>query len=129
MIEIGFLYEVLSDFCKIQPASVLRVQMLSLCSNTFIVKYFNYDVNFYLCIMQYRINFIFGGVVLIHKNFDKTIKKILIDKNMSLTQFAENIGASKQNLSQKLKRGSIRLKDAEELLDILGFELIIKKAD
>ncbi len=64
---------------------------------------------------------------MIHTDFEKTLKKILIDKDMTISSFAESIGDSKQNLSQKLKRGGIKLKDAEELLDALGFELIIEK--
>ena len=64
---------------------------------------------------------------MIHTDFEKTLKKILIDKDMTISSFAKSIGDSKQNLSQKLKRGGIKLKDAEELLDALGFELIIEK--
>lgn len=64
---------------------------------------------------------------MIHTEFEKTLKKILIDKDMTISSFAESIGDSKQNLSQKLKRGTIRLKEAEELLDSLGYDLVIKK--
>ena len=44
---------------------------------------------------------------------------------MTISSFAKNIGDIKQNLIQKLKIGVIELKDAEKMLDVLEFKLIV----
>ena len=57
------------------------------------------------------------------------IKKILIDKDMTLTQLAKIISEKKgknfsiQNLSQKLKNETINLKEFEIILDALNYKI------
>ena len=57
------------------------------------------------------------------------IKKLLIDKDMTLTQLAKIIADKKgknfsiQNLSQKLKNETINLKEFEIILDALNYKI------
>lgn len=57
------------------------------------------------------------------------IKKLLIDKEMTLTQLAKIISEKKgenfsiQNLSQKLKNETINLKEFEIILDALNYKI------
>ena len=57
------------------------------------------------------------------------IKKLLIDKDMTLTQLAKIISKKKgknfsiQNLSQKLKNETINLKEFEIILDALDYKI------
>lgn len=62
---------------------------------------------------------------MLYTDFNKTIKKILIDRDLSLKDIAEKIGDSSQNLVQKLNRETIRLQDAEKILDALNLKLEI----
>ena len=58
------------------------------------------------------------------------IKKLLIDKDITLTQLARVIADKKgknfsiQNLSQKLKNNTVTLKEFEIILDTLGYKII-----
>ncbi len=60
-------------------------------------------------------------------DISKEIKKILIDADVTLTQLAQKISQSKnkhytiQNLSQKLKNGTINAKEIEIILDSVGY--------
>lgn len=59
----------------------------------------------------------------------KTIKKILIDEDMTLTDLVSKINEeyeredTVQNLSNKLRRGTLKYREAEEIADILGYEI------
>lgn len=64
---------------------------------------------------------------MIYKDFDKTVKKLLIDNDIQLNQVAHKLGESPQNLNGKLNRETIRLVDAEKILDAIGYELTINK--
>ena len=66
---------------------------------------------------------------MLHKEFRKIVLKILIEKDMTLKELSEILGESQQNLSQKLKRESIKLLDVEKILDALDYDIIIKKKD
>ena len=66
---------------------------------------------------------------MIYEDFTKTIKKILIDYDISSKQIAEKLGESQQNIIGKINRDTIRLMDAEKILDAAGFELKIQKKD
>lgn len=66
---------------------------------------------------------------MIYENFSKTIKKLMIDCEVSTKQIANIIGESQQNVIGKINRESIRLMDAEKILDAIGYELVIKKKD
>ncbi len=58
------------------------------------------------------------------------IRKLLIDKDMTLTQLARVIAEKKgknfsiQNLSQKLKNNTITLKEFEIILEALDYKIL-----
>ena len=60
-------------------------------------------------------------------DISKEIRKLLIDADLTLTQLAQKISQSKkkhytvQNLSQKLKNGTINAKEIEIILDCIGY--------
>ena len=66
---------------------------------------------------------------MLHKEFEKIVRKILIDKEMNITELANTLGESQANVSQKLKRESIKLLDVEKILNALDYDIIIKKRD
>ena len=57
------------------------------------------------------------------------IEKLLIDKDMTLTQLAKIISERKgknfsiQNLSQKLKKDTLNLKELEIIMETLGYKI------
>lgn len=57
------------------------------------------------------------------------MKKLLIDKDMTLTQLAKIISERKgknfsiQNLSQKLKKDTLNLKELEIIMETLGYKI------
>lgn len=53
----------------------------------------------------------------------KEIKKILIDKDMTLTDLAEKLGVTQQNVSAKLKKNDMRISEVERIATLLGYEL------
>ena len=60
----------------------------------------------------------------------KKIKKIMVDREMTLTQMVDKIGGtSLQNLSQKLKRDNLNEKELQEIAKALGAELRIEFVD
>ncbi len=60
-------------------------------------------------------------------DLSKEIRKLLIDADLTLTQLSQKISQSKnkhytvQNLSQKLKNGTINAKEIEIILDCIGY--------
>lgn len=62
-------------------------------------------------------------------NIANDIRKLLIDKDMTLTQLARIIAERKgknfsiQNLSQKLKNNTITLKEFEIIMDALDYKI------
>lgn len=56
-------------------------------------------------------------------NFEKELKKILLDEDRGLTDLSNELGISLSNLSQKLKRNNFRISEIEQILDILGYDL------
>ena len=56
----------------------------------------------------------------------KEIKKILIDKDMTLTDLAEKLGVTQQNVSAKLKKNDMRISEIEKIADVLEYEIDIK---
>ena len=62
-------------------------------------------------------------------NISNDIRKLLIDKDMTLTQLAKVIAEKKgknfsiQNLSQKLKNNTITLREFEIILDTLDYKI------
>jgi len=61
------------------------------------------------------------------------IKKILIEKNMTLSELAKQLGInldkeySLNNLSSKLRKETISFKEVDLITKILGYEIIFKK--
>ena len=62
-------------------------------------------------------------------DIEKEIKKILIDKDMTVSDLAEELGTSKQNLNIKLKRKDMMLSYFNKILNVLGFKIAIVKDD
>ena len=62
-------------------------------------------------------------------DFDKELRILRAEANMSQADLARNLGESPQNLNNKLKR-NVKLKDVESILEIFGYELkIVKKGE
>lgn len=59
-------------------------------------------------------------------DISKEIKKILIEKDMTLTDLANKLGTSQQNISAKLKKNNPRISELEEIANSLGYELKIE---
>ena len=63
-------------------------------------------------------------------NISNEIRKLLIDNDYTLTQIAQIISKKKnksftvQNLSQKLKNGTVTLKEFEIILDALNYVIL-----
>lgn len=55
------------------------------------------------------------------------IKKILVDEGLTQAQLARMVGSAPQNLTNKLVRGYFLTSDFFEMLDVLGYEIEIKK--
>ena len=66
-------------------------------------------------------------------NIRNEIKSYIIREGMTMNEvverLSENYGwsSSVPNLSGKLRRGSLRYGEAEELADILGYDIVWKK--
>ena len=59
-------------------------------------------------------------------NIEKEIRKILLDEDIEIKEFARRLNTSQQNMSAKLKRNNFTTKDIEKILDVLGYELKIE---
>jgi hypothetical protein len=61
------------------------------------------------------------------------IKKILVEKNITLSELAKKLGEnlgkdySLNNLSSKLRKETISFKEVDLIADILEYEIILKK--
>lgn len=61
----------------------------------------------------------------------KEIKKLLIEKGLNMSQLVEMINQktgnndSLQNLSGKLNRNTLKFREADEILEVLGFQFEI----
>lgn len=55
------------------------------------------------------------------------LKGKLAENGLSITKFAEILGVSLQNLSQRIKRGSITYDEAVDFADKLGYTIEWKK--
>lgn len=61
------------------------------------------------------------------KELEKMLKKMFIDSDIKMIRVAEKMDISRQNLNAKLKSGSLRVLDFYDILNILGYEVEIKK--
>ena len=55
--------------------------------------------------------------------FEYILKGKLAENGISLRKFAEQMNTSPENLHQKIKRGSITYDYAQEIADILGYDI------
>ena len=66
-------------------------------------------------------------------NTRNEIKAYIIREGMTMSEVVEKLAeehgwsASVPNLSGKLRRGSLRYREAVELADVLGYEIVWKK--
>jgi hypothetical protein len=66
-------------------------------------------------------------------NIGNEIKKLTIDNAITLTELAKKIAETKQkhysvqNLSTKLKKGTINLNELVIILDVLGYKVNFEK--
>ncbi|MBR0282406.1 MAG: transcriptional regulator [Oscillibacter sp.] len=58
---------------------------------------------------------------------ERLVRAAIGYKLMSLRQLAAKMGTSVQNLSHKLKRGSLKRADMEQIAEILGAEYEIEE--
>ena len=61
------------------------------------------------------------------KELEKMLKKMFIDSDTNMARVAEKINTSRQNLDAKLQRGTLRVLEFYEILNMLGYEIEIKK--
>ena len=65
----------------------------------------------------------------------KEIKKILVDEELTLTELAKQISQAKnkhytvQNLSQKLKNGTLNVKEIEIILNTINYKICFLPCD
>lgn len=57
------------------------------------------------------------------ENFKSTFKIALFKKDKTLSEVARALETKSQNLSNKLKRGSITYDEALKIADILGYKI------
>lgn len=55
--------------------------------------------------------------------FEYIFKGKLAENGISMRKFAEKLNISPENLSQKVKRGSITYDYAQHIADLLGYEI------
>ena len=55
------------------------------------------------------------------------IKILLATENVTMTSVAEKLGTQSQNISNKLTRGTMNFVEAQDILDVLGYEFKIEK--
>lgn len=59
-------------------------------------------------------------------DFSKEIKKILIDKDMTISDLATKLDMTQQNISAKLKKNDPRLSEINKIADALGYNVKIE---
>ena len=59
-------------------------------------------------------------------NIENTIRKIMIDEKITVTEVAKRIGISTSNLSNKLRRNNLYSDDLKKIAEALGYELKIE---
>lgn len=68
-----------------------------------------------------------GGRKMDKKELEKMLKKMFIDSETNTGRIAKKINTSRQNLEAKFQRGTLRVLEFYEILNILGYEIEIKK--
>jgi transcriptional regulator with XRE-family HTH domain len=59
----------------------------------------------------------------------RKIRSIMIQKNISITQLAKNLGILPQSLSNKFYRNTFTVKELITILDYLDCKLVIESGD
>nr|DAJ82180.1 MAG TPA: Regulatory protein [Caudoviricetes sp.] len=59
-------------------------------------------------------------------DIEKTIRKIMIDESVTVTELAKRIDNSTSNLSNKLRRNNLYTSDLEKIAEALGYDLKIE---
>ena len=59
-------------------------------------------------------------------DLEKTIRKLMIDENVNLTELGRRINYSTSNLSIKLRRNNLYSDDLKKIAEALGYELKIE---
>ena len=55
--------------------------------------------------------------------FEFLLKSKLAENGLNLAKLSDMLGVIPQNLSQKLKRGSMSYDDAQHIADLLGYDI------
>lgn len=58
---------------------------------------------------------------------NEQIKGIISSENISQTELAKRMGCTRQNINDKLNNGNMYLNTAENLLEAIGYRLVIQK--
>lgn len=56
----------------------------------------------------------------------KQIKILLLKEDMTIKALAQKLGTSQQNISAKLKRSNLSVKEMEEIANVLNYKLKIE---
>lgn len=59
-------------------------------------------------------------------NLSKEIKKIMLERDVNLSELATMLNTSQPNLSAKFKRNDFRISEIIKILDLLDYELKIE---
>ena len=59
-------------------------------------------------------------------DLEKTIRKLMIDENVNLTELGRRINNSTSNLSSKSRRNNLYSDDLKKIAEALGYELKIE---
>ena len=59
----------------------------------------------------------------------KTLRKMMIDKDVKQIIIADNLGIAKQNFSNQLKADNFRMNDIIKIADILGYDTKLQFTD
>ena len=59
-------------------------------------------------------------------DLEKTIRKLMIDENVNLTELGRRINNSTSKLSNKLRRNNLYSDDLKKIAEALGYELKIE---
>ena len=60
---------------------------------------------------------------------EKTIKKMLIDKDLKQIVLAEKLELSKENFHAQLRRDNYRISEVVKIADILGYDVKLRFID
>lgn len=62
-----------------------------------------------------------------NKDFYRFIRSVFLKADTNISRVAERLGTSKQNLHRKITTGTLKTIEFIDILDMLGYEIEIKK--